>query len=86
MQPYKQSISDNVIYREFNDDIDPIELVWHRDEKDREVEVLQGEGWFFQFDNELPLELRQGVKITIPKFTYHRVIKGTGPLKIKIQE
>lgn len=86
MQPYKQSISDNVIYREFNDDIDPIELVWHRDEKDREVEVLQGEGWFFQFDNELPLELRQGVKISIPKLTYHRVIKGTGPLKIKIQE
>jgi len=37
-------------------------------------------------DNELPIPLKKGVKLQIPKETFHRVIKGTGDLKILIEE
>lgn len=85
--PYTDTLTpENHIIREFNQNIDPIELMWHRDEKDREVTVIQGKGWYFQRDNELPLELKEGVRIFIPALEWHRVIKGSTPLKIKIQQ
>ena len=37
--------------RVFDDDIDPIELLWHRDKEDRTVEVLHDTDWKFQEDN-----------------------------------
>jgi quercetin dioxygenase-like cupin family protein len=85
--PYTNTqVTDKYIIREFNENIDPIELKWHRDLEDRTVTVLEGNGWYFQRDNELPLELKEGVNIFIPKLEWHRVIKGTTPLKIKIEE
>lgn len=85
--PYQDlSTSNNSIIREFNHDIDPVELMWHRDEKDRKVTVLEGKGWYFQKDNELPLELKEGVHIFINALQWHRVIKGNTKLKIKIEE
>jgi quercetin dioxygenase-like cupin family protein len=86
-KPYQdiQTI-DNSTIREFNQDIDPIELMWHRDLKDRKVTILEGKGWYFQKDNELPLELKEGVHIFIPAKQWHRVIKGNTTLKIKIEE
>ena len=86
-KPYQdvQTI-DNSTIREFNQDIDPIELMWHRDLKDRKVTVLEGKDWYFQKDNELPLELKEGVHIFIPAKQWHRVIKGNTTLKIKIEE
>lgn len=86
MKPYQDKLTGNVKIREFNLDISNNELVWHRDERDRYVTILEGKGWFFQKDNELPLELKENDIIFIPKLTYHRVIKGSTPLKIKIQE
>ena len=76
--------TDKYIVREFDQNIDPIELIWHRDNEDRTVTVLEGKGWQFQRDNELPLVLSEGVRIFIPKYKWHRVIKGTGTLKLKI--
>jgi hypothetical protein len=85
--PYTNTqVTDKYIIREFNENIDPIELKWHRDLEDRTVTVLEGNGWYFQKDNELPLELKEGVNIFIPKLEWHRVIKGITPLKIKIEE
>jgi quercetin dioxygenase-like cupin family protein len=85
--PYTNTqVTDKYIIREFNENIDPIELKWHRDLEDRTVTVLEGNGWYFQRDNELPVELKEGVHILIPKLEWHRVIKGTTPLKIKIEE
>jgi hypothetical protein len=85
--PYTNTqVTDKYIIREFNENIDPIELKWHRDLEDRTVTVLEGNGWYFQRDNELPLELKEGVNIFIPKLEWHRVIKGITPLKIKIEE
>jgi hypothetical protein len=84
MRPYLQLETSEYIYRKFTQDIPEEELVWHRDENDREVEILESTDWMFQFDNELPQPLKN--KLFIPKDTYHRLIKGTGTLNILIQE
>ena len=84
--PYTQNIENEIIQRTFDETIDEMELVWHRDKKDRMVKVIQSEGWTFQMDNELPIELKKGTELFIPKEVYHRVIKGNGELKIEIKE
>lgn len=84
--PYTQNIQNEIIQRTFDEAIDEMELVWHRDKKDRMVKVIQSEGWKFQMDNELPIELKRGTELFIPKEVYHRVIKGNGELKIEIKE
>lgn len=85
MKPYSQEkISENSFIRTFDSDTDVSKLVWHRDKSDRVVEVIQNDGWKFQFDNEIPFILKE--KITIPKETFHRILKGNGDLVIKIIE
>ena len=85
--PYTDiEVTDNYIIREFNENIDPIEMLWHRDLEDRTITVLEGNDWCFQKDNEIPVELREGVRILIPKLEWHRIIKGNTTLKIKIEE
>lgn len=86
MSPYSQVNEGGEIIRTFDENVDGHELVWHRDKRDRVVRVLEGNGWWFQMDNSLPLELKVGTEVEIPKETYHRVIKGDTPLKIKITE
>lgn len=87
MKPYQEVIDEgNSRLREFKVDIDSTELVWHKDEKDRYVTILEGEGWQFQKDNELPSILKTGDIIFIPKETYHRIIKGSSNLLINIKE
>jgi quercetin dioxygenase-like cupin family protein len=87
MKPYKDKVDKlNFTIREFGDDIDPTHLKWHRDKEARTVEVLEGKGWQFQIDNELPLELEKGDIIFIPKREWHRVLKGSTKLKVKIYE
>ena len=86
MVPYQQVTQDNTKIRKFTLEVDSEELVWHRDEKDRYVTILEGKDWEFQLDNELPLELKKGDRIFIPTQTYHRIIKGTTDLVIQIQE
>jgi hypothetical protein len=86
MRPYTDiETTKEYIIREFDENIDPIELMWHRDDEQRLVEVLEpGNGWKFQFDNELPWELEPKMSICILRHEWPRVIKGTGPLKLKI--
>ena len=72
------------IIREFNNDIDIVELMWHRDNEDRLVEALHDTDWQIQLDNQLPALLDK--PIFIPKHQYHRVIKGNGKLCIKINK
>ena len=83
MKPYKDlEVTDQYIIREFNENIDPIELLWHRDDEDRTIEILEGIDWMIQLDNQLPILLNS--HIFIPRHMWHRTIKGTGPLRIKI--
>jgi hypothetical protein len=84
LRPYFQIETTEYLYRKFTQDISEEELVWHRDRNDREVEILDPTDWMFQFDNEIPQPLKN--KLFIPKDTYHRLIKGTGELNIRIQE
>ena len=87
MEPYNDlSVTADYTIREFNHDIDPHELMWHRDLQDRTVKVLEGEGWFFQLDNELPVELKEGIILFIPRMQWHRVLKGSSTLKLQIKE
>ena len=83
MIPYTDiEITDKYIIREFNENIDPIELLWHRDDEDRTIEILGETNWKLQLDDELPTSLNQ--PIFIPRHHWHRVIKGDGNLKLKI--
>jgi len=84
MNPYQDHIISETVIREFSADTDPMSLIWHEDQEDRIVEVLTGNGWQFQFDEDIPFEMVTGDKIDIPKGFLHRVIKGRGNLKIKI--
>ena len=83
MNPYKDlEVTDFYIIREFTQDIDPIELKWHRDNEDRIIEIQGNTDWKLQLENNLPLSINQ--PIFIPRGMYHRVIKGRGTLTIKI--
>ena len=79
-------VNENKFIRTFEEDVPEEELVWHRDYYSRTVTVLEGKGWQFQRDNELPLVLKEGVNIFIPKGQIHRVIKGSTDLKLKIKK
>ena len=82
-KPYTDlEITDDYILREFSETIDPIELLWHRDDEARTVEIIGKTDWMLQLDNSLPTSLQE--RIFIPKHEWHRVIKGTGTLKLKI--
>jgi hypothetical protein len=82
--PFEQEIVGDKKIRTFNEDIDGEELVWHRDREDRLVEVLEGENWMVQMDNQLPIKMKSGDTFIIPEGVYHRVLKGDGDLKISI--
>ena len=84
--PFQEKIEDGYHIRTFSESVKDSELVWHRDKKDREVTVLESDGWMFQMDNELPIVLNEGDVIEIPKNTYHRIMRGNGNLKITIKE
>ena len=70
--------------REFFIDRDDEEYVWHKDHEPREIEILEGEGWRFQYENFLPYLLEPGMIFDIPKGEYHRLIKGYNNLKCRI--
>ena len=72
--------------RTFSADVDEMDLIWHADKENRIITVLEGNGWKFQFDEELPIEMTDGLNISIFEGRIHRVIKGEGPLKIKLQK
>lgn len=77
-------ITEKYVVREFDENIDPIELLWHRDDEDRLIEPTQPTDWFIQLEDELPTLINK--PIFIPRHTWHRTIKGNGSLVIKIQK
>jgi len=70
--------------RTFDPSIEDSEFVWHRDMEDREIEILEGEGWQFQLQKCLPWLLKKGMVFDIKKEEYHRLIKGATPLKCRV--
>ena len=69
--------------RLFESDVDPHDLVWHRDREDRRLTVVGDTDWQVQLENELPREV-DGVYIKAG--VWHRLLKGTGSLRVCINE
>lgn len=81
--PYIEILQEGYVVREFLQDTPSAELVWHRDKEDRYIEPLHKTDWKFQLDNDIPRILEEK-ELFIPKGVYHRLIKGTGDLKVKV--
>lgn len=84
--PFEQKIENGKIIRKFSPDVDTEELKWHQDEKDRIVKVLQSGNWQLQIEDDLPNKLQKDQLFRIPKFVWHRVIKGDRELIVEIEE
>ena len=83
--PFSQEKFENYWIRIFSKDVETDELKWHFDNENRRVTVLEGNDWMFQMDDDLPITLKIGDEIKIPKGIYHRIKRGSNDLKIKIE-
>ena len=83
--PFQETkLNDNEFIRVFSQDTDSGEFMWHRDYENRIVESIGDTDWLIQIDNQLPKQIKG--EVFIPMGAYHRLIKGTGDLKIKLQK
>ena len=82
----EEQIDDHIFIRTFSTDVDEMDLIWHEDRENRFIKVLEGNGWQFQYDEELPFEMTDGLGFPVMKGQIHRVIKGVGPLKIELHK
>lgn len=83
--PFKETkISDNIFIREFSQNTDSGEFSWHRDFESRIIESLEDTDWLIQLDDELPKKIEG--EVFIPMGIYHRLIKGSNDLKIKLKK
>lgn len=76
------SLSKNIIERYFAKGVEDIELIWHRDSEARLISSLSETNWKIQLDDELPQIINK--EILIEEGRWHRLIKGTGDLVLKI--
>lgn len=84
--PFKSTNFGNIEIREFSVDTPEDEYVWHRDAEDREILLIDGDGWKLQLDDELPKDIVDYELYYIPKGVYHRLIKGTTDLTLSIRK
>lgn len=85
--PFQEVIeSDGWIIRRFSAEINPEELRWHRDGEDREIQVVESDGWALQKDNALPQELRKNESHSVRKGEWHRLLRGSGELVLRIKK
>ena len=84
--PFSEKINNGFHIRTFSSDLNENELKWHFDEEDRIVICENETDWLFQYDNELPITIDKNEPIFIQKNIYHRIIKGTNNLKLKIKK
>ena len=82
----EEQIKENIFLREFKEEVDSGELKWHMDKEDRQVKVIKSNGWKLQLDNQLPIYLEEGKTYFIEKYSFHRVIKGSGNLVVEIEK
>ena len=81
--PYsEEDLGENIYIRKFSEETLNEELKWHWDQEDRVVHPLHPTDWMFQMDNELPKKIEE--TIFIPAGKWHRLIKGTGDLVLRI--
>lgn len=74
--------NERVSIRTFTSNADDGELKWHFDEEDRMIESIGETDWLFQFDDHLPEKINKPIRIE--KGRWHRLIKGTEDLRLRI--
>lgn len=84
--PFKEELIEGFHIRMFSSDLSEMELKWHFDEQDRIVICENETDWMFQMDNQLPIRIGKNTPIFIPEGEYHRIIKGTGDLTLKVKK
>lgn len=72
----------NTVSRLFPSWIKPNQLKWHMDDEDRTIVAVNNTNWQFQLEDQLPVPLNE--PIFIKRHQWHRLIKGTGHLTVKI--
>ena len=82
--PFEEKMRGIYHYRKFNADLAENELKWHFDEEDRIVVCEHETDWSIQMDNRLPTKIQKNTEYFIPEGEYHRIIKGTGDLIVKV--
>lgn len=82
--PYTETYTEGWYERTFKSEVLSGEMVWHRDREDRIVEPIEATDWLFQEENKLPIPIKG--QLFVPKGSWHRAIKGTGDLKIRIKK
>lgn len=83
VDPYVETnLGNNQFLRTFSPQIDDTELKWHQDWEDRDVEFVNENDWMIQMDNELPKECSG--RVFIKARVWHRLIKGTNELVVKV--
>jgi hypothetical protein len=81
--PYSETlISQNQVIRTFDETLDPIELMWHRDDESRVIEPVGETDWQIQLEDRLPFAIDHAININ--RHEWHRLIKGSGELTLKI--
>jgi len=80
--PFKEIKNKSFYIRTFSESLDSSELKWHKDKEDRVIIPIKETDWMFQRDNQLPEPIVG--KIEIKAGEWHRVIKGSGDLEVKI--
>jgi hypothetical protein len=81
-KPYSEESQDDFIIREFKENLTQGDLIWHKDREDRLISPINRTDWMIQIDNELPKVIKENT--FIPKEVFHRLLKGTGNLELKI--
>ena len=79
MLPFREKIIEEnetymLVQRDFMSTLIEEELNWHMDEEERDVFVVEGDGWYLQIENELPQLMQKESIYKIPKETWHRII------------
>lgn len=78
--------TEHTFIRVFKMNVSDEDLLWHQDEFDRNVTILDGVGWKFQYAEELPRIINSNDKLFVPKLKYHRLLKGNSDLLLLIEE
>ena len=78
----EERVGENFFIRRFFNNTDCGDFHWHRDREDRIIVSTNTTDWKIQLEDELPRTLNE--KCHIPMGVWHRVIKGSGDLEIKL--
>jgi hypothetical protein len=84
--PFEEKLKDGFYFRTFSSVVNENELKWHFDEEDRIVVCENDTDWLIQMDNQLPIKICKNKPMFIPEGEYHRIIKGTGDLTVKVKK